>query len=81
MKILHYKFYNNKSFDFYNYVKFVNDRPGHDQRYFLDYKKISNEFNWKQKIDLNFGLDHTINWYINNSMWIKSQKKKLKKYF
>ena len=81
IKILHCKFNNDKSFDFYNYVKFVNDRPGHDQRYFLDYKKISKEFNWKQKIDLNFGLDYTINWYINNSMWIKSQKQKLKKYF
>ena len=81
IKILHYKFSDNRNFEFSDYMKFVNDRPGHDQRYFLDYKKISKEFKWKQKIDLNFGLHHTINWYIKNTKWINSQKKNLKKFF
>ena len=53
----------NKSDDL---IKFVEDRPGHDLRYSMDSKKISNELGWKIKTSFDDGLQNTINWYLNN---------------
>ena len=47
-------------------IKFVEDRPGHDLRYSMDSKKISNELGWKIKTSFDDGLQNTINWYLNN---------------
>ena len=47
-------------------IKFVQDRPGHDLRYSMDSKKISNELGWKIKTSFDDGLQNTINWYLNN---------------
>tara|TARA_B110000014_G_scaffold148362_1_gene103300 strand:- start:943 stop:1935 length:993 start_codon:yes stop_codon:yes gene_type:complete len=47
-------------------IEFVEDRPGHDFRYSMNSKKISNELNWKTKLNFNQGLEKTINWYFDN---------------
>ena len=47
----------------------VKDRPGHDFRYSLDSNKIFKEINWKPKIKLNYGLELTIKWYLENKSW------------
>ena len=52
-------------------IRFVTDRPGHDQRYAVDINKIKNELNWEPKINFEIGLKNTIQWYINNSKWWK----------
>ena len=48
-------------------IEFVEDRPGHDFRYSMDSKKISNELGWKTKSNFKDGLEKTIQWYLDNS--------------
>ena len=47
-------------------MQFVEDRPGHDFRYSMTSKKISNDLNWKLKTSFEKGLEKTIEWYLNN---------------
>ena len=47
-------------------ITFVDDRPGHDSRYAIDYSKINKELNWKPSVSFAEGLKQTIGWYINN---------------
>ena len=47
-------------------IQFVDDRPGHDFRYSMDSKKISNELGWKTKLNFDKGLEKTIQWYLDN---------------
>ena len=49
-------------------IKFVKDRPGHDQRYSLDITKV-NAVGWQPKINFDEGLKQTIDWYKNNQAW------------
>ena len=46
-------------------IDFVEDRPGHDFRYSMDSKKISDELEWKVKSDFDDGLRKTIQWYLD----------------
>lgn len=46
-------------------ISYVSDRPGHDLRYALDTKKISEELNWQARINLQDGLKQTIKHYKN----------------
>ena len=62
-----------------SYIKFVEDRPGHDYRYALDNTKIEKEIGWKPKTRLEEGLEKTIKWYERNKWWWKSLKRKLKR--
>ena len=50
-------------------IKFVKDRPGHDERYAIDPHKTKKEIGWTPKILFNKGLKETIQWYINNKSW------------
>ncbi|MBN1232160.1 MAG: dTDP-glucose 4,6-dehydratase [Candidatus Coatesbacteria bacterium] len=52
-------------------IRFVKDRINHDKRYAMNSNKIKKEFNWKPEIDLEEGIDTTIEWYMNNYEWIK----------
>jgi dTDP-glucose 4,6-dehydratase len=47
-------------------IEFVEDRPGHDFRYSMTSKKISEELNWKLNTNFDEGLEKTIQWYLNN---------------
>ena len=49
-----------------NLIEFVEDRPGHDFRYSMDSKKISDELGWKIKTTFEEGLEKTIQWYLDN---------------
>ena len=49
-----------------NLMEFVEDRPGHDFRYSMDSKKISDELEWKIKTTFEEGLEKTIQWYLDN---------------
>ena len=48
-------------------IEFVEDRPGHDLRYSMSSKKISNELKWKIKTHFEDGIEKTIEWYLENS--------------
>ena len=53
-------------------IEFVEDRPGHDQRYSLDSSKIKNEFGWSTKINFEEGIRKTIEWYEKNFSYYES---------
>jgi len=52
-------------------ISFVEDRPGHDYRYSIDNSKISGQLGWKPKVPFRSGLKKTVEWYLNNSNWVK----------
>ena len=47
-------------------IDFVEDRPGHDFRYSMDSKKISDELGWRVKSNFDHGLRKTIQWYLDH---------------
>ena len=53
-------------------IEFVEDRPGHDQRYSLDSSKIKNELGWSAKINFEDGIKKTIEWYEKNFSYYES---------
>lgn len=67
-----------KKYHLNDYFEFIEERKGHDFRYFLDYKDLQKETNWKQDINLDLGLRATILWYLNNANWINNQFKNIK---
>ena len=81
IKILNKKIHSKLYFNYMDHIKYVKDRPGHDLRYFLEYKNLSSKINWVQKTDLDSGLEKTINWYLENKPWIQLQKKKFLKFY
>ena len=50
-------------------IKFVNDRPGHDQRYALSNDKIL-KLGWKPKVSWSQGIKTTIEWYLKNKNYL-----------
>lgn len=50
-------------------ISFVADRPGHDNRYAIDAKKIYKELNWKPQENFQSGLRKTVKWFIENELW------------
>lgn len=56
-------------------ITYVPDRPGHDRRYAVDYSKIEKELLWQPETDFDYGLEKTVEWYIQNEDWLKSVKK------
>ncbi len=56
-------------------ITYVPDRPGHDRRYAVDYSKIEKELLWQPKTDFEYGLEKTVEWYIQNEDWLNSVKK------
>ncbi len=50
-------------------IKFVEDRPGHDQRYAIDPDRIRKELGWRPSLTLPEGLEKTVQWYLDNEAW------------
>lgn len=50
-------------------ITYVKDRPGHDRRYAIDPKKISDELGWQPLTLFDEGIEKTIRWYVDNSGW------------
>ena len=53
-------------------ISYIKDRPGHDRRYAIDCSKIKKELEWKQKLNIEEGLEHTVDWYLTNPEWIEN---------
>lgn len=53
-----------KDESFLNLIRFVKDRPGHDQRYSINSKKLTKELKWKPAYNFDKGLKLTIDWYL-----------------
>jgi len=50
----------------------VADRPGHDVRYAVDFRKIERDLSWRATTTFHQGLSETIEWYRQNSEWIRN---------
>jgi len=50
-------------------IRFVPDRPGHDQRYAIDASKIRDELGWEPQVTFEEGIDRTVDWYLERRDW------------
>ncbi|WP_067826724.1 dTDP-glucose 4,6-dehydratase [Actinomadura kijaniata] len=57
-------------------VRNVPDRPGHDQRYSVDWTKISAELGYLPRVGLETGLAETVRWYVENRSWWEPLREK-----
>jgi len=53
-------------------LRFVDDRPGHDRRYAMDFSKITDELGWEPRLEFEEGLRETVEWYARNEAWVDS---------
>ena len=53
-------------------ITYVKDRPGHDLRYAIDATKINQELGWKPSVTFEQGLAKTIDWFLNNQLWLEN---------
>lgn len=52
-------------------ITFVSDRPGHDQRYAIDFSKLKDNLGWEPQVKFENGLELTVDWYLNNNEWLQ----------
>lgn len=55
-------------------IQFVEDRPGHDQRYAIDASRIKDELGWVPQETFDSGLRKTVEWYLQRPEWFRSQE-------
>jgi dTDP-glucose 4,6-dehydratase len=53
-------------------IQFVDDRPGHDRRYAMDYSRIADDLGWRPRREYEQGLAETVEWYSANQGWLDS---------
>lgn len=58
-------------------ITYVEDRPGHDRRYAIDYSKATRELGWEPKIGLDEGLKRTVKWFGANKDWVARSKNRM----
>jgi len=49
-------------------ITYVQDRPGHDFRYSLEWDRLK-ELGWMPKVKFEDGLKSTVDWYLANKKW------------
>lgn len=57
-------------------IQFVTDRPGHDERYAMNFSKLHNELGWQPRTSLAEGLKKTVAWYLANKDWCTTISKR-----
>jgi dTDP-glucose 4,6-dehydratase len=50
-------------------ITHVRDRPGHDRRYAIDFRKAERELGYAPAHTLAAGLRATLDWYLDNTRW------------
>jgi dTDP-glucose 4,6-dehydratase len=53
-------------------ITFVEDRPGHDKRYAINASKIKNELAWVPDEQFETGIKKTVQWYLENQLWLEA---------
>jgi dTDP-glucose 4,6-dehydratase len=53
-----------------DHIEFIEDRPGHDKRYGIDFSKIERELGWKPTYSFEEAVKETIDWYSKNPEWV-----------
>jgi dTDP-glucose 4,6-dehydratase len=62
-------------------LEIITDRPGHDEKYALDWSKINTELGWQPEHDFESGLRETIDWYKNNEDWWREAAKETEEFY
>jgi dTDP-glucose 4,6-dehydratase len=52
-------------------IRHVEDRKGHDRRYGIDPRKISEELGWEPETMFDEGIGLTIDWYLGHRQWME----------
>lgn len=52
-------------------IKHVTDRKGHDRRYGIDPKKITDALGWYPETRFEDGIVRTIQWYLDHAEWVE----------
>lgn len=52
-----------------NLITFVQDRPGHDRRYAINFSKINQHLGWSPQVTIESGLRKTVQWYLDHQAW------------
>ena len=50
-------------------ITFVTDRPGHDRRYAIDTRRITQEVGFAAAVPFGEGLESTVRWYLDHEPW------------
>ena len=50
-------------------IEHVKDRPGHDRRYAIDFRRARDELGWEPSVTFEEGLRATVTWYLENRTW------------
>jgi len=66
-----------KAFSHHDLITFVNDRPGHDQRYAIDASKTQAEIGWRALENFESGIAKTVRWYLENESWWRPLREKV----
>lgn len=53
-------------------IHFVEDRPGHDRRYAIDFSKIKKTLGWSPSVSFTTGIEETVRWYLTNQDWLQT---------
>lgn len=59
-----------------DFIEFVADRPGHDQRYAICADKIERDLGWRPLETFESGLHKTVVWYLENDWWWRPIREK-----
>ena len=51
-------------------ITYVVDRPGHDRRYAINFKKLQNELGWCPTLNFQEGIAQTVRWYLEHPEWV-----------
>lgn len=62
-------------------IEYIKDRPGHDRRYSVSWKKIKNDLGWEPKESFPERLKQTVLWYKDNEWWWKDMKVKSEDFY
>lgn len=62
-------------------IEYVPDRPGHDRRYAVDWKKIHDELGWQPEHSFSEWLISTVDWYKKNEAWWRPLKEEAEKIY
>ena len=54
-------------------IRYVLDRPGHDQRYAINFSKMKTQYGWEPKYNFTEGLSKTVDWYLGNITWMEKK--------
>lgn len=53
-------------------ITYVQDRPGHDRRYAIDFSKIQHQLGWSPVESIESGLRKTVQWYLDHPHWCQA---------